>query len=83
MTLQIINYENGVPKNGYKRVIIKSCYKKPLLGKVVTTETNKMVTTVSNGYLRIVEIVSNGHIRLTILAIIKSPSTLKVFLFKY
>jgi hypothetical protein len=37
------------------------------------------IITIFNGYLQIVEIISHGHLRLTVLAITKSPLTLRVF----
>ncbi len=37
------------------------------------------VTIVFNDYSKMVEIISNGHIRLTVLAVTKSPLTLIIF----
>ncbi len=39
----------------------------------------EIVTTIFNGYQKMIKTVSNSHIRLTILAVTESPLTLRVF----
>jgi hypothetical protein len=61
-----------------KTQLSKAVMKELLLRKVITTEMGKMVTTISNGYLKAVKTISNNHLKKIV---IERPLTLRIFFY--
>ncbi len=62
--------KRALPKNDYKRVVIKNCYETNITQENKTGET---IIIIFNSYQKMVRTVSNNHIRQNVSTIIKSP----------
>jgi hypothetical protein len=66
----------ALPKNDYKRVVIKNCYETSITQESKIGET---IIIIFNGYQKMVRTISNNHIRQNVSTIIKSSLAFRTF----